>query len=55
MISGMKYSPVAPVKWWKFRPASAAISWNIGVGADEAMKLGRNKSARRVRAFLMAL
>src|SRR5215471_10546476 len=30
MISGMKNSPIAPVKWWNLRPTSSATSRNKG-------------------------
>src|SRR5467141_2589997 len=30
MISGMKNSPVAPVKWWNLKPTSSASSRNKG-------------------------
>src|SRR5690349_13993062 len=30
MISGMKKSPVAPLKWWNLRPSSSATSRNRG-------------------------
>src|SRR5437667_12193839 len=53
MISGMKCSPVAPLKWWKSRPTSAATSRKIGAldagprGAEKVFR-GTPASARLV-------
>ena len=48
MISGIRYSPLAPLTWWKSRPLSAAISRKSGCGAvDEADVERRHEEGRR--------
>src|SRR5439155_8829039 len=56
MISGMKCSPVAPLKWRKSRPTSAATSRKIGAlnagprGAEKMLR-GTPASARLVSSM----
>src|SRR5215212_5201239 len=53
MISGMKWSPVAPVTCWNDRPTSAAMSRNSGAGAA-AMLRATTVSARETCCLSMA-